>query len=143
MSSPGEVDEHVLEPDRIGARVEAALAKVMGGVGARDVFGEPQAVGERVIVTASVIERAGGFGFGGGFGTEVEEDEQSRGGGGGGGGGGSAVGRPVAVIDIGPDGVTVRPIVDATRLGVTIVTSLLAALGIARGVRRMAFPGRP
>ena len=90
-----------------------------------------------LIVTASVVERVGGFGFGGGFGIERDEAEESRGGGGGGGGGGSAIGRPVAVIDIGPEGVTVRPVVDATRIGITVATSLVAAIGVARGVRRL------
>ena len=124
-------------PESIGARVEAALTRIMGGIGVKEVFGEPQAVGDRFIVTASVVERVGGFGFGGGFGIERDEAEESRGGGGGGGGGGSAIGRPVAVIDIGPEGVTVRPVVDATRIGITVATSLVAAIGVARGVRRL------
>jgi uncharacterized spore protein YtfJ len=127
-------------PVSIGARVESALARIMDGVGARDVFGDPQTVGDRMLITASVIERAGGFGFGGGFGTEADDEQQeggSVGGGGGGGGGGSVVGRPVAVIEVGPSGVNVRPVVDVTRIGITVATSVLAALGVARGARRL------
>lgn len=124
-------------PESIGARVETALTRIMGGVGVREVFSEPQAAGDRVIVTASVIERVGGFGFGGGFGVESDATDESRGGGGGGGGGGSVIGRPVAVIDIGPEGVAVKPVVDATRIGITVATSLVAAIGVARGVRRL------
>lgn len=139
--STGDKEGPPLGPGPIGERVESALARLMDGVGAEDVFGEPHQVGERVILTASVIERTGGFGFGGGFGFENGEGEESRGGGGGGGGGGTVVGRPIAVIDVGPEGVTVKPVLDATKIGITIVTSVLAAIGVVRGVRRLSRGG--
>jgi uncharacterized spore protein YtfJ len=95
-------------------------------VGAERVFRDPVHVGDRVIITAASIDLAGGLGFGGGT------DNQANGGGGGGIGGRSE-GRPVAAIEIGPDGVVVRPIVDVTRLGMTV---LLGAFAMWRAMHR-------
>ena len=53
--------------------------------------------------------------------------------GGGGGGGGGSVGRPVAVIRIGAHGIEVKPVLDLTKLGMTLLVSALAAW---RGFRR-------
>ena len=106
-------------------RIEAALGEVAGEIRATDVFGPPVEAGGRVVMAASAIERAGGFGFGSGYSPDGE--------GGGGGGGGSATGRPVAAIEISDDGVTVHPIVDPTRLGIALISALIA---LAAGRRR-------
>jgi uncharacterized spore protein YtfJ len=95
-------------------------------VGAERVFRDPVQVGERVVITAASIDLMGGLGFGGG------SDNQANGGGGGGMGGRSE-GRPVAAIEIGPEGVVVRPIVDVTRLGMTV---LLGAFAMWRAMHR-------
>ena len=51
----------------------------------------------------------------------------------GGGGGGVTLGRPVAAITIGPDGVSVEPIVDATKIAIALFTTIGAmALMFAR-----------
>jgi uncharacterized spore protein YtfJ len=55
-----------------------------------------------------------------------QAQQQSVGGGPGGGGGSN--GRPIAVIVIGPDGVTVKPMVDATRVALASITALGAML---------------
>jgi uncharacterized spore protein YtfJ len=107
-------------------RIEAALGKVAGEIRATDVFGPPVETAGRVVLAASAIERAGGFGFGSGHSPDGE-------GGGGGGGGGSATGRPVAAIEISDDGVTVHPIVDPTRIGIAMISALIA---LAAGRRR-------
>lgn len=112
----------------IAGRVDAALTRLMQGTGADGVFGAPERVGDRLVITAASVERAGGFGFGGG--TNDEEDEQQSGGGGG--GGGSARSRPVAVIVVEPEGVTVQPVIDFTRVGITILTSII---GLVRALR--------
>src|SRR5438045_1652345 len=91
------------------------------------VYSAPVVSGNYTIVTASEVTAGGGFGFGGGLGgrstpsstkeqpEEVRsQSEQLDSGGGGLGGGGGSSGRPVAVIVIGPDGVTVKPVFDAT-----------------------------
>ena len=86
------------------------------------VFREPVHVGETVVIPAAAIQFAGGFGFG--------SDNVSNGGGG---GGGWNEGRPVAVIEAGPGGVRVKPILDVTRVGLTLVA---AALTVWRATRR-------
>jgi uncharacterized spore protein YtfJ len=118
------------------------------------VFSEPLHAGNYTVITASEVMAGGGVGYGGGGGTgpatvEVEEvditdeipveaiseedDEPNEGYGVGGGGGGYTFARPVAAITIGPDGVTVEPIVDATKIAIAMFTTLGAmALMFAR-----------
>jgi len=110
------------------------------------VYGEPVTVGEHTVITASEVSVSMGFGYGigGGTGAEsaegeaVSEDEpqgekgEARGFGGGGGGGGVSMGRPVAVISIGAEGVQVEPVVDATKIALaffTMLGSMLIMLG--------------
>jgi len=106
------------------------------------VYSEPVTVGEHTVITASEVSASMGFGFGigGGTGTEpaegeaVSEDEpqgergEAKGFGGGGGGGGASMGRPVAVISIGPEGVQVDPVVDATKIALAVFTTAGAML---------------
>jgi uncharacterized spore protein YtfJ len=106
------------------------------------VYGEPVTVGEHTLITASEVSASMGFGYGigGGTGPEsaegeaVSEDEpqsekgEPRGFGGGGGGGGVSMGRPVAVISIGPEGVQVEPVVDATKIALAVFTTAGSAL---------------
>lgn len=113
------------EPMSTAEAISLGLDRTLGDLGV-EVFSAPHQVGDRVVITASAHERSGGFGFGGGGGVD---DGANSGGGFGGGGGGSSVSRPVAVIEVTPEGVTVRPIVDITRL-------LLALAGILLSVRR-------
>ncbi|MFQ5947298.1 MAG: hypothetical protein ACE5KX_00375 [Acidimicrobiia bacterium] len=109
--------------DTVGKRIEAGLARLTEGLSASRVFGKPEHVGDRVIITAAALQTAGGFGFGGGGGSD---EEGMAGSGGGGGGGGSSEGRPVAVIEIADGGVSVRPVFDLTRIWVTVITGLFA-----------------
>ena len=121
-----------MTPDPIdGAATRAieGLEQLFGEASPSQVFSAPQPVGEHVIITAAAWERAGGFGFGGGSGTD-EHGESS--GGAGAGGGGTSIGRPVAVIRVGPDGINVEPVIDLTKLA---VTALLSALGVWRVLR--------
>jgi uncharacterized spore protein YtfJ len=115
--------------DSVGTRVETTLATLLGEVSASSVFSDPVTAGNDVVITAAAWERGGGFGFGAGGGDSPE----GSGSGGGGGGGGALQGRPVAVIRVGKDGIEVRPVIDYTRLGVTI---LLSALGVWKALRR-------
>ncbi|MFQ5966935.1 MAG: hypothetical protein ACE5MI_04910 [Acidimicrobiia bacterium] len=112
--------------DEISSGVQEGFDRLIGGLSAEAVFGAPQEIGERIVFTAAAIERMGGFGFGGGF-------DESAGGGGGGGGGGRAEGRPVAVIEIDDAGVRIQPVIDVTRIGVTVALALLALLKGGRG----------
>jgi uncharacterized spore protein YtfJ len=120
------MSEHVsvgaqADEERIRATMSTGLDRLMN-VSADRVYAEPVRVGDRVVIPAASIEFSGGFGFGG--------DNQSNGGGG---GGGHQAGRPVAIIEVGPDGVRVKPVVDFTRVGLTV---LAAALTVWRATRR-------
>ncbi len=96
------------------------------------VFGEPVQTGDRVVIPAAEIWVGLGFGFGSGAGREASPE------GNGavpasGGGGGSMNARPVALIEVGPDGVTIHPVIDRTRLSLAaMVTAVFALFWIAR-----------
>jgi len=109
------------ETERIHATMSSGLDRLVN-VSADRVYADPVRVGDRVVIPAASIEFSGGFGFGG--------DSQANGGGG---GGGYQAGRPVAIIEAGPDGVRVKPVIDFTRVGLTV---LAAALTVWRASRR-------
>jgi uncharacterized spore protein YtfJ len=52
------------------------------------------------------------------------------------GGGGGSSGRPVAIIIIGPDGVTVKPVVDVTKIALAGVTAWGTMLMLLRRMRQ-------
>ena len=112
--------------DTTTTAIDSALGRIFDA--GDQVFSAPQQVGDRILITAAVVQRAGGFGFGGG---EGSTDGETGGGSGGGGGGSSSV-RPVAVIEAGPDGLVVRPILDVTKILVVALTTLLAMRRLAR-----------
>jgi uncharacterized spore protein YtfJ len=97
------------------------------------VYSEPLNVEDRTIITASELVVSMGAAYGGGGGSspatgEEEQEETDFGGGGGGGGGGYSMGRPVAVITIGPDGTHVEPIVDPTKIAIAFFTTMAAMI---------------
>ena len=121
-----------------------ALQKLLSGADSSRVFGQPVSSGAYTVIPAAEIASGGGFGSGVGFGAPrhgnaVVSGESGaavaaglasgvasslpmlEGGGGGGGGGGGAMGRPVAVIVVGPDGVKVKPVLDMTKLALTAI----------------------
>lgn len=106
-------------------QVSRALERAGSGEGA---VGPATAVGDRTVIP--LIETFASGGFGGGTGGGVEGD-----GGGGGGGGGVGRSRTVAVAIVGPEGVTIRPIIDVTGLALPAV-SAIAALLLGRRRRR-------
>ena len=123
----------------------AVLDKLVTTARAEAVFSQPVTQGEHTVITASEVSVAMGLGFGSGGGeTPSETDEDGKmvgagyGGGGGGGGGGSAAARPVAAIIIGPEGVRVEPIVDATKIALAFFTTLGAMLLMFRGMKKAA-----
>jgi len=105
------------------------------------VFAPPLTAGDYTVITASEVYAGMGVGFGGGSGPRDSEEptgdpppaeqpaanEDLPPGGGvgyGGGGGGVTLGRPVAAITIGPNGVSVEPIVDATKIAIALFTTI-------------------
>ncbi|HEX5695544.1 MAG TPA: hypothetical protein VFZ15_04125 [Acidimicrobiia bacterium] len=115
--------------DRLADRVTDAMAGIFGEASPGSLFSTPTQVGEDLIITAVAWERAGGFGFGAGRGQGEAGD---TGVGGGGGGGGASQGRPVAVIHVSSGGVDVRPVIDFTKIGITL---LLGLIGVWRALR--------
>jgi uncharacterized spore protein YtfJ len=101
------------DEERIRATMSSGLDRLMN-VSADRVFADPVRIGDRVVIPAATVEFSGGFGFGG--------DSASNGGGG---GGGHQAGRPIAIIEAGPTGVRVKPVIDFTRIGITVVAALL------------------
>ncbi len=96
------------------------LNAVFGQASPSSIFSKPEKSGDNLIIVAGAWERAGGFGFGGGG--RVGADS-------GGGGGGASQGRPVAVIKVGPGGIDVKPVIDFTKVGITV---LLGVIGVWR-----------
>lgn len=116
------------------------------------VFASPLTAGDYTVITASEVYAGMGVGFGGGGGSGPAASEEpigdqppaeqpadkeglppGSGVGYGGGGGGVTLGRPVAAITIGPDGVFVEPIVDVTKVAIALFTTIGAmALMFAR-----------
>jgi uncharacterized spore protein YtfJ len=107
------------------------------------VFAPPLTAGDYTVITASEVYAGMGVGFGGGGGSGPAASEEpigdqppteqaaanedlppGSGVGYGGGGGGVTMGRPVAAITIGPDGVNVEPIVDATKIAIALFTTI-------------------
>ena len=117
---------------------QRVLQDLIAAAQARSVFGEPVTQGEYMVITASEVTVGLGFGFGMGSGSSsaaVDEENEASGGGGGGGGGGAS-GRPVAVISIGPHGVSVAPVIDRTKIGLAFITMLGGVFLMLRGMRR-------
>ena len=108
--------------------VAPQLTAIFGKAEPGTIFSEPEKLGESLVFTASAWERAGGFGFGSGYGS----GDGDSGAGSGGGGGGASQGRPVAVITVSPDGIRVKPVLDFTKIGVTVVMAAVGVLGMRR-----------
>ena len=101
------------------------------------VYSEPVTSGDYTVITASEVSVGMGFGYGIGGGTSSEaseseaadseesdlQGEDASGIGGGGGGGGLSLGRPVAVISVGPSGVQVEPVRDVTKVLLALITA--------------------
>jgi len=79
------------------------------------VYGEPVEVGEKTIIPVADIKYGFGLGYGEGPAKKDEQEEPTGAGEGGGAGGGIAA-RPVAVLEITDEGVTVKPVIDEGRI---------------------------
>lgn len=119
--------------------IQTIADKIFAPAQAGVVYGEPVTVGSYTVITASEVVSGGGGGGGRGFGpapqkparagttTESPQPETMAGGSGVGMGGGASA-RPVGVVIIGPAGVEVKPVVDATKIGIAFATTLGAML---------------
>ncbi len=120
------------------------------------VYSEPVVSGEYTVITASEVTIAMGAGYGGGGGISKPKGRNDKaeafesgspvengGVGGGGGGGGTAMGRPVAVITIGPKGVHVEPVVDPTKIALALFTAVGAMFMSLGKMRRQLKSSKP
>lgn len=118
-------------PQQAQVKTEKTFEKILAAAQPGAVFSTPVASGAYTIITASEVFAAGGFGSGRGTGSE-----------GGSGGGGTSHARPVAAIVIGPEGVKVQPIADATKIALAAVaawsTVALTAMRFARASKRIS-----
>jgi uncharacterized spore protein YtfJ len=149
-TSDASLDENLSPIDRAGEQAPKILEKIFAAAQPGAVFGQPVDAGSYTLITASEVTSGGGFGVGMGRGPARKPDakqsppaeaappagKQSIGGSGFGGGGGS-MGRPVAIIAVGPSGVTVRPVVDLTKVALAALTASAAMLGMRRAMRRV------
>ncbi len=130
-----EMNKMIFENTPNQVRANELIGKLFEVANGTAVFSEPVKEGEYTVITASEVTAAMGAGYGGGGGFDSKDEGGDGGYGGGGGGGGTAVGRPVAAIVIGPDGVQVKEIVDPTKIAVAFFTTIFGifmALGKMR-----------
>jgi uncharacterized spore protein YtfJ len=105
------------------------LKRFSATANASTCFGTPVTVDDRTLIPAAEVVAGFGAGGGGGEGKEGLEpdtgdsDGKATGSGEGAGGGGFTRVRPVAVVVVGPDGVTVEPVVDATQIAMAGVAA--------------------
>jgi uncharacterized spore protein YtfJ len=111
--------------------------KVLAAAQPTAVFSAPVVSGAYMVITASDVFAGGAFGFGGGSGPAEHMDaahgdtKAGTASGSGVGAGGGSHSRPVAAVIIGPDGVKVQPIVDATRVVLAVMGAVGGALFMA------------
>jgi uncharacterized spore protein YtfJ len=98
------------------------------------VFGAAQQVEGRTLIPVAEIS----YGYGAGFGTATDEEEpvaegeQPKGSSGGGGGVGAKA-RPLAYIEVGPEGTSVQPIMDEQKVamaGILLSAWVIGWLGL-------------
>ncbi|MGQ0803018.1 MAG: hypothetical protein ACT4PI_04040 [Actinomycetota bacterium] len=114
---------------KVARSEEIVRAFTAAGTG-QGVVGPATSVGDRTVVPLIETIFAGGYGGGGGAVAEQEDV------GGGGGGGGFARSRTVALVEITPDDVRVKPIVDTTAIVLAAIGVLAGLLGVRRRGRR-------
>jgi len=143
------LEETVALLDKAHQQAATMLEKILAAAQPGAVYGQPVGAEGYTVITAAEVTSGGGFGMGLGLGPPSTPDGRAAptaeaappetrqtGGAGGLGGGGGAMGRPVAVIAIGPDGVRVKPVVDVTKVALAGLTAWATMLGLLRARRR-------
>jgi uncharacterized spore protein YtfJ len=95
-----------------------AIEQMRDKASVKAVFGVPVQVGEKTIIPIADIKYGFGFGYGEAPAVDQEEEQEADGERGGGAGGGIAA-RPVAVLEITDEAVTVKPVMDEGRIALT------------------------
>ena len=105
--------------DSLRAATDKLMATIAGIANVESAFGPSRVVGDHTLIP--VAEVFGGMGSGMGTGRD------QTGAGGGGGGGGVTV-RPIATVVVGPEGVTIKPVYDLTKIWLAVLTTAAFAL---------------
>ncbi|MHB1132326.1 MAG: spore germination protein GerW family protein [Chloroflexota bacterium] len=111
--------------------MEKVLATIAGFGTVDAAFGPARVMGDYTVIPVAEIAGGMGTGFGGGR-------DESGAGGSGGGAGGAITTRPIATIVVGPEGVSVKPVYDLTKLWLAAIMTLafvLPWLGRLRSAR--------
>jgi uncharacterized spore protein YtfJ len=113
--------------DRAYDIINESMQSLADTSSARAVFGEPVQAGDSLIIPATEVFSAKVIGawYGDGGQSMERNDNSQRGGvGAGGGGGGVATSRPVAMIVMDAHGARVEPVVDVTKIGLALLTTI-------------------
>jgi uncharacterized spore protein YtfJ len=118
------------------------MEKLIAAGHADAVFSPPVESGEYKVITVAETRIGMGYGFGGGggIGENAEEGDEpaAAGYGSGGGGGGASMARPVAIIELGPNGARVEPIIDPTKIALAFLSMLITIFSMGAKLRRDA-----
>ncbi|MGE5278526.1 MAG: hypothetical protein ACM3SU_16160 [Acidobacteriota bacterium] len=104
-----------------GERAADVMERLISAADVSKVYAEPIVHGDRLLLPAAEVLAVAGFGIGSGGGAGLAG--RTRASGGGGGGGGQALARGVAVIVSSPEGVSVRPVFDYTKIALAALTA--------------------
>jgi uncharacterized spore protein YtfJ len=145
------LEEAVSLLDKAREQAATMLEKIFAAAQPGAVYGQPVESGTYTVIAAAEVTSGGGFGMGMGLGppsrpgsraapaaaaAAAQPEDRQPGGAGGVGGGGGSMGRPVAIIAVGPDGVTIKPVVDVTKVALAGLTAWVSMLGLLRAGRR-------
>ena len=120
------------------------LERLVAAASPDAVFSKPVRLGDALVITASEVSIGLGFGVGRGRGPRIltnlpgeeGQNQEESGLGSGAGGGGGAGARPVAVITIREDQVSVEPIFDATKIALAFFTMLGSVFFLGAQMKR-------
>ncbi len=112
--------------------VKATLGEIEKLLSTKTVVGDPMTVEGNTLIP--LVSIGFGFGAGQGYGPAEKSKESGMGGGGGAGGGGGV--KPVAVIIVGKDGVTVAPIVGGAATAVEKIGEVVGKAIEKRGEKK-------
>jgi uncharacterized spore protein YtfJ len=101
--------------------IQNTMDKFLATANVTAVYAKPVRQGDTTIITCSEVFAGLAFGVGEGSG---KGNDGERGSGAGGGWGGRTFARPVAAIVASPEGVTIKPIIDTTKIGLAALTTL-------------------
>ena len=144
ISTPGQKTQgdKRLDPNLGLNTIQTTMDKFLSAASVEAVYGTPISQAETVVIPAAEVLSIAGFGLGAGGSSRAGDDSEDAGSGTGGGGGGHVLARPVAAIVISPTGVRIEPIVDVTKIGLAVLTTLGLIVGMLTRMNRTRRPKR-